>query len=477
MKKALLLPFVIFFFLTIGMTQAQNIAISDVVHTADASAVLDVYSTSLGMLVPRLASSPSSPANGLFYFNTGSNSFFYNAGTSGSPSWTELSYGNLWTRTGTDTYLSNLTDNVVIGTTSSAPGYKFYVFGAASQMSRFDGQVEFWDVAGGTMSADVNSSLGNGTFRVYNAAAAAKVMLNSLGSSYLTGGALGLGTIAPASLLHIYDAVGIGNPQLTIENPSGVGFASQTFTGTGIGSFSEGHVLVDNTYVLNNMPFLTPGMQSDGSTMMKAYPSGIVDLDNQSRARAFQGQNPFLPTGMGQIIPFGIWTPVDFDILSYDEQVEFTLATPPPYSGGGGPAAAFFTATEEGYYQVNSRTNFLLWDIQTQETIWSPMPEGFVSIGIAITDVTGATFMYAQGNKLQGTDNNGFVGQECTALKNNLAPNVSDVVYLKKGETIHIWVWQNLWTMGLPLEIGPRSDPGLTIPQQSQTYVSVHKSS
>ena len=87
------------------------------------------------------------------------------------------------------------------------------------------------------------------------------------------------------------------------------------------------------------------------------------------------------------------------------------------------------------------------------------------------------TFMYAQGNKLQGSDNNGAGPNH--DLPNNLAPNVSDVVYLKAGETISIWVWQDLWPMGLPLETGPRLDPGLQnpVPMQSQTYVSIHKSS
>jgi len=477
MKKIRLFSIVLAFIFTANLN-AQNISISDVSHTADPSAVLDVYSTSLGMLVPRLSSAPSTPAKGLLYYNTGSNSFFYNAGTSGSPAWTELSHGNLWSRTGTDTYLSNLGDNVVIGTTTSAPGYKFYVFGAGSQMSRFDGQVEFWNLSGGTMSADVNDDgVGNGAVSVYNSASSAKVRLKSAGSSFITGGNLGIGTTTPGSLLHLFDAAGLGNPQLIIENPSGAGFASQTFLGTGIGAYSEGHVLADNTYILNNLGSLAPGAQSDGATMLKAYPSGIVDFDNQSRARAFQKQNPMLPPGMGQIIPPAMWTPVDFDVLSYDEQSEFTLAVTPPYSGGGGPAASFFTAKQEGYYQVNARTNFLLFDFENNEPIITPLVPGYVSIAIVKTDVAGMTYMYAQGNKLQGSDNNG-VGPNHD-LPNNLAPNVSDVVYLKAGETIEIWVWQDLWPMGLPLETGPRLDPGMQnpVPMQSQTYVSIHKSS
>ncbi|RLD59801.1 MAG: hypothetical protein DRJ05_05900 [Bacteroidetes bacterium] len=399
MKKFTLISVVIAFFLMTGISNAQNVAISDVAHTADASAVLDVYSTSLGMLVPRMATAPSSPANGLFYYDSGSNSFKYNAGTSGTPSWTELSYGSLWSRSGTDTYLSNSGDDVGIGFTS------------------------------------------------------------------------------PSHMLHISDPLGVAATQLQIDNGAGAGNSSMGFDFAGT-TFSQGIFGATGDYEMCATPGLVPSTQSDGSTILRSFPSGIVDLNNQSRARAFQGQNPNLPPGMGQIIPFSVWTPVDFEITNYDEQGEFTLhPMGMPYSGGGGPAAAFFTATEDGYYQVNARTNFLLWDIETLEEIHFPVYPGFVSIGIVVTDASGTTYMYAQGNKLQGSDNNGM--EQWNDLHNNLAPNVSDVVFLKKGETIEIWVWQDLWTQGLPLEVGPRFDPGfmVPVPMQSQTYVSVHKSS
>ncbi len=462
------------FLLIAGTVNAQSVCISDVAHTADASAVLDVYSTSLGMLVPRLSSAPSSPANGLLYYSTSSNSFFYNAGSSASPSWTELSYGSLWTRSGSDTYLTNTGDNLVIGTTTSAPGYKFYVFGAASQMSRFDGQVEFWNVSGGSLDADINDDgLGNGAFALYDAANVGRIRLRSAGDTYFAGGKVCIGATFPLHLLHLIDPVGTAAPQLKVDNANGVGNSSIGFGYTGT-SFSHGIFGATGDYEICATPGLVPSAQSDAMTIMKATPAGIVDFNNQSRARAFQGQNPNMPMGMGQIIPFSVWTPVDFDIISYDEQGEFTLAVTPPYSGGGGPAASFFTATTEGYYQVNARTNFILNDPQNQEEIHFPNYPGFVSIAIVKTDNLGITSMYAQGNKLQGADNNlnGWAD-----LRNNLAPNVSDVVFLKAGETIEIWVWQNLWWNGLPLEVGPRMDPGfqVPVPMPSQTYVSVHK--
>ncbi len=482
MKKLTIVSVVIAFFLMTGIANAQNIAISDVSHTADASAVLDVYSTSLGMLVPRLSSAPSAPANGLFYYSTSSNSFFYNAGTSGSPSWTELSYGNLWTRSGTDTYLTNVGDNVSIGTTTTGLGLKFYVSGAGPQVSRFDGKVEFFDIdaaAGGHPCAEIdNVGVSNdGVFNLFDGIGGNTIKLRSSGNTYFSGGNVCIGATFPLHLLHLIDPTGVAAPQLQVDNANTTGNASIGFGYSGT-SFSQGIYGATGDYEMCTTPGLIASAQSDGSTILRSFPNGIVDLNNQSRARAYQSQNPNLPFGMGQLIPYSIWTPVDFEVTNYDEQGEFTLhPMGTPYSPGGGPAAAFFTATEEGYYQVNARTNFLLWDIEMQEEVHSPVYPGFVSIGIVVTDITGTTYMYAQGNKLQGADNNGL-GQ-WNDLHNNLAPNVGDVVYLKKGETIEIWVWQSLWTPGLPLEVGPRGDAGFAnpVPMQSQTYVSVHKSS
>jgi hypothetical protein len=83
--------------------------------------------------------------------------------------------------------------------------------------------------------------------------------------------------------------------------------------------------------------------------------------------------------------------------------------------------------------------------------------------------------MYAQGNKLQGADNAPM--GNWNSLENNLAPNVSDVIFLHKSEKVSIWVWQDLWWNGLPLRVGPFNCNGLFAPMPSQTYVSVHKSS
>jgi len=262
---------------------SQNITISDVSHTADASAVLDVYSTSLGMLVPRLASAPSSPATGLLYYDTGAN------------------------------------------------GFSFY----------------------------------------------------------------------------------------------------------------------------------------DGSTWQ------FIDIVNpllKTQARVFQS----IPnvTGMGgQLIPNATWTPVIHDAISYDLIGEMFLGNHTI------PQQSYFQAMTDGFYQVNARLDFLLADVENQEEILNPIPQGYVSIAIYISNDGGNTYnMYAQGNKLQGVDNN---TNGPTYLPNNLAPNVSDIIPLAVGDRVKIYAWQNLGfsqqtgnPIALPLRIQEQNGAG---GGNTQVYFSIHK--
>jgi len=117
----------------------QGMAINSTGAAANASAMLDVSSTSKGVLVPRMASTASvaSPATGLMIYNTTTNQFNYFNGTSwvaiGSGSVTNFSSGNLsplFTTT-----VSNLTTTpslsftpsnipafTVLGNATNAPG-------------------------------------------------------------------------------------------------------------------------------------------------------------------------------------------------------------------------------------------------------------------------------------------------------------------------------------------------------------------
>lgn len=93
------------------LSHAQNVAINASGSSADASAMLDITSTSKGLLMPRMTTTEqnaiSLPANGLTIFNTTLNTIMINKGTAASPNWSPLVSGtvdtssitNFWSKT------------------------------------------------------------------------------------------------------------------------------------------------------------------------------------------------------------------------------------------------------------------------------------------------------------------------------------------------------------------------------------------
>lgn len=81
---------------------AQNVGINSTGNTPDSSAMLDVQSSTKGILVPRVsltalntATPLSGPAQSLLIYNTnasidGGTGYYFNAGTPGSPNWVKL---------------------------------------------------------------------------------------------------------------------------------------------------------------------------------------------------------------------------------------------------------------------------------------------------------------------------------------------------------------------------------------------------
>lgn len=251
-------------------------------------------------------------------------------------------------------------------------------------------------------------------------------------------GAVGIGTTTPGTILHVRVNNASNVPQLRLEQ-IGTGDASQAYLMQG-SNYSVGIDVTDGNYKATNATNLTAGSgstQSDNLTMFQVRSSGILDINNQSRSRAY--------LVAPQLVPPAIWFPIDFDTdgpLSggYDEQAEFTVSPGPGVPG-------IFTAAVEGYYQVNSRTVFSYGEpVQFNFA-------GYVSIAIFVNGV-----MYAQGNNLQ-------MGSMIEPIFNNNAPNVSDVVYLAPTDVLTIHVWQDV-DLVAPLMLGP----GV-----SQTYVSIHK--
>lgn len=108
-------------FLSYHVATAQSLAVNNDGSTANASAILDVKSTTKGFLAPRMTQAQrtaiTNPATGLvIYQNDGTAGFYYNAGTPGTPSWIQLIPAN-----GNGSSLSNLNaSNLSSGTVPTA---------------------------------------------------------------------------------------------------------------------------------------------------------------------------------------------------------------------------------------------------------------------------------------------------------------------------------------------------------------------
>jgi len=102
---------------------AQNIAINTTGNAPDTSAMLDITSTTQGLLMPRLTTAQMNaivlPATGLLIYNTSLNVFEVNIGTSASPNWVPIAT----TQTGWNTIGNSNTNGGTnfLGTTDNHP--------------------------------------------------------------------------------------------------------------------------------------------------------------------------------------------------------------------------------------------------------------------------------------------------------------------------------------------------------------------
>lgn len=105
MNPKSLIPLTLFLLIVDSKTFAQNVAINSTGSTPDTSAMLDISSTTKGLLIPRMTTTQlgniPTPARGLLAFSTTDSSFKVNLSSTSTPLWTEmLSCATGWAITG-----------------------------------------------------------------------------------------------------------------------------------------------------------------------------------------------------------------------------------------------------------------------------------------------------------------------------------------------------------------------------------------
>jgi hypothetical protein len=145
----------------IHSVQAQNMAINTDGSTPDASAMVDIASTTKGFLLPRMTTTQQNaiplPATGLLIFNTTDNGFKVNTGTPAAPVWTPLLFsGNAITLinglTGSSQTFTTGTSGNDFGISSSGSTHTFNI-PTASAASRGALSAADWSIFNGKQTA------------------------------------------------------------------------------------------------------------------------------------------------------------------------------------------------------------------------------------------------------------------------------------------------------------------------------------
>ncbi len=125
MKKRFFILMLIGQLTIISKTHAQNIAINETGNLPDTSAMLDISSSTKGLLLPRMTTTQRNviplPATGLVIYNTTLNAFNLNTGTPSSPNWEVISSGSVGATTNTISSSVNTITSSVNGIAATAP--------------------------------------------------------------------------------------------------------------------------------------------------------------------------------------------------------------------------------------------------------------------------------------------------------------------------------------------------------------------
>ena len=218
MKKTLL---GLTIFLLSGMYAFAQVGINNDNSAPDPSAMLDVKSTTKGVLVPRMTiaqrNAISNPATGLMVFCTDNNQYYSNQGTSGTPNWVMMS--SQWLNNGSTIYYNS--GNVGIGVSNpplrlEVAGNMGVDFGTSTQPS--------YTFYNGSEGAGLSSP---------DYSTVSVITTNQERVRFTSNGNVGIGTTSPTALLEVAGQAKIyplsGSTTLILQNRTSSDFSQLLF--------------------------------------------------------------------------------------------------------------------------------------------------------------------------------------------------------------------------------------------------------
>ena len=377
-----------------ALTFSQNIAITDDdTYTPSSSSMLDVKSTTKGMLIPRLTTAQRtaivSPATSLLVFDTSLNGFYYYNGTT----WINLSSGSssglLWSYSSPNVYLTGASDKVGIGT--STPAHKLSVSDNVTLTDGTDGS--FIDIQNQSNSTGVLSGI-----RFYNGTTA-----NTYKGGIFYKDALGFGRgdlILANNSVNASGNVTSTDSRLTIKNTGGVEVKATTGASANASLFHVLNATGDTIFAVY-----------DGGVRINVYDDTLVKATGSKGGFAVGGFSPAKGTKTNDYLKI---TPDS--IRMYIEEGSANKATGSKGGfavGGFSPAKALPT----DYLNVYGASSALIINPSKPRIFWYPLKEALLSGRVLVESPDSVGYnSFASGFESRAIGNySQALGYTCTA--------------------------------------------------------------
>ena len=336
--------------------KSQNVAITDDdTYTANSSSMLDVKSTTKGLLIPRLTTAQRvaiiTPATGLLVFDTSLNGFYYYNGSA----WINLSSGSssglLWSYSSPYVYLTGSSDKVGIGT--SAPAHKLMVSDNVTLTDGTDGS--FIDIQNSSNSIGVLSGI-----RFYNGTTAntykggifyKDALANGRGDLILANNSVNSATNVTAT-----------DSRLTIKNTGGIEVKATTGAAANASLFHVLNATGDTIFAVY-----------DGGVRINVYDDPLVKATGSKGGFAVGGFSPAKGTITNEYLRI---TPDS--IRMYIEEGAANKAT----GSKGGFAVGGFSpakAVPTDYFNIYGATAPATINPSQPRIFWYPLKEALIS--------------------------------------------------------------------------------------------------